>query len=174
MSNFRQQSLPFLALCLLASSYAAAGELLVHKEQRSLTYTGDNITREFRISLGSAPVGAKQQQGDRKTPEGVYYIMNKNPRSQFHLSLGISYPNMDDAREGLRTGLISKKEHAAITRAIRRRLIPPQNTRMGGAIYIHGGGTQTDWTWGCIALDDRDMDFLFQHVRVGDKITILR
>jgi murein L,D-transpeptidase YafK len=163
-----------LCLGLLATLPAAAGELLIHKEKRSLTYTEGNVTREFAISLGSSPVGPKLRQGDRKTPEGVYYIMNKNPKSQFHLSLGVSYPNIEDAREGLRLKLISKGEFAAIEKAIRLRRIPPQNTRMGGAIYIHGGGAQSDWTWGCIALDNRDMDFLFSHVKVGDKVTILK
>jgi murein L,D-transpeptidase YafK len=163
-----------LALCLLAALPAAAGELLIHKEKRSLTYTDGTVTREFQISLGFTPAGPKLQQGDGKTPEGVYFVTHKNPKSNFHLSLGISYPNVDDAREGLRSGLISRREYAAIEKAIRRHLTPPQNTRMGGAIYIHGGGARWDWTWGCIALSNEDMDFLFQHVTAGDKVTILK
>lgn len=169
------------AICLLAAAlglpaarHAAAAELLIHKEQRSLTYTDGKITREFPIRLGFTPTGPKLKQGDGKTPEGVYFITHKNPNSSFHLSLGISYPNRDDAREGLRTKLISRAEYAAIEKAIRLHRTPPQNTRLGGAIYIHGGGTQRDWTWGCIALSDADMDFLFEHVAAGDKVTILK
>lgn len=166
--------LPFLALGLMAAQTAMAAELLIHKEQRSLTYTDGSITRDFPIRLGFTPVGPKLKQGDGKTPEGVYYIMNKNPRSAFYLSLGVSYPNAEDAQEGLRAGLISKKEYAAIQRAIRLHRMPPQNTKMGGAIYIHGGGTQSDWTWGCVALNNEDISFLFSHLQVGDKVTITK
>lgn len=163
-----------LALCLPAARQAVAGELLIHKEKRSLTYTEGTVTREFPVALGFTPTGAKEKQGDGKTPEGVYYIMNKNPKSSFYLSLGVSYPNIDDAKAGLRARLISKAQYAAIEKAIRRHLIPPQGTRLGGAIYIHGGGTQKDWTWGCIALSDEDIAFLYQHVKVGDKVTIVK
>jgi murein L,D-transpeptidase YafK len=113
-------------------------------------------------------------QGDRKTPEGSYYITHKNAKSQFYLSLGISYPNLDDARAGLRAGLISKSEFARIETANKHKKLPPQGTRLGGDIFIHGGGAQLDWTWGCIALNNQDMDFLFTHVAVGDKVTILK
>ncbi|HEY5994580.1 MAG TPA: L,D-transpeptidase family protein [Gallionellaceae bacterium] len=157
-----------------ATRQATAAELLVHKEKRSLTYTDGTVTRDFKVSLGFTPTGPKLEQGDGKTPEGVYYIAHKNPNSSFHLSLGVSYPNVDDAQAGLRAKLISKKEYAAIVQAIRQHRMPPQNTRMGGAIYIHGGGSQSDWTWGCIALNNEDIDFLYQHVKAGDKVTILK
>lgn len=161
-------------LFLLAASDVAASDLLISKEKRSLEYREDGVSREFKISLGSEPIGPKSKQGDRKTPEGVYFVSLKNAKSLFYLSLGISYPNIDDAREGLRAGLISKKEYARIEKANRRRSLPPQNTRLGGDIFIHGGGTQSDWTWGCIALNNEDMTFLFKHVKVGDKVTILK
>ncbi len=167
---------PFAALLFLLHSAgdAIAGELLIHKEKRSLTYTDGTVSRDFPIALGFTPTGAKEKQGDGKTPEGVYYIMNKNPKSSFYLSLGISYPNVDDAKAGLRARLISKTQYAAIEKAIRLGRIPPQGTPLGGAIYIHGGGTQSDWTWGCIALSNEDVTFLYQHVKVGDKVTILK
>ena len=163
-----------LLFCLLLGHSAAGGELIIEKEKRRLQYKEGNVMREFQVSLGFSPIGHKLRQGDGKTPEGVYYIMNKNPKSSFYLSLGISYPNIDDARAGLRAKLISRAQYTAIEQAIRRQRIPPQGTRLGGAIYIHGGGAQTDWTWGCVALNNEDMAFLFQHVQVGDKVTIVR
>lgn len=159
---------------LLATVDAAAAELIISKGKRSLEYKDGSVSHMFPIGLGSAPFGPKAMQGDRKTPEGSYYVTHKNSRSQFYLSLGISYPNLEDAKAGLRAGLISKSEYARIETANRERKLPPQGTRLGGDIFIHGGGAQSDWTWGCIALNNKDMDFLFAHVVVGDKVTILK
>lgn len=163
-----------LIVCLLAVVDAAAAELVISKAKRSLEFKGDGVSRVFPIGLGSAPVGRKSRQGDRKTPEGLYYVTHKNSRSRFYLSLGVSYPNIDDATEGLRSGLISSSEYASIEKANRQGRQPPQNTRLGGDIFIHGRGAQSNWTWGCIALNDADMAFLFEHVGVGDRITILK
>jgi murein L,D-transpeptidase YafK len=159
---------------LLATVDAAAAELIVSKSKRSLEFKEGSVSHVFPIGLGSAPFGPKSIQGDRKTPEGTYYVTRKNPRSQFYLSLGISYPNLQDAKTGLRAGLISKNEYASIETANKERKLPPQGTRLGGDIFIHGGGASSDWTWGCIALNNEDMDFLFAHVAVGDEVTILK
>lgn len=163
---------PALIFLLLAAAHAGAAELVISKAERSLEYRGEGVSRKFPVGLGSAPTGRKSRQGDRKTPEGVYFITQKNTRSQFYLSLGISYPNIEDAKAGTRSRLISNKEYTAIETAIRQRRLPPQNTALGGDIFIHGGGSQSDWTWGCIALNNADIAFLFKHVRVGDKVTI--
>lgn len=89
------------------------------------------------------------RQGDRRTPEGEFYIFTKNDKSAFYLSLGVSYPNIEDAERGLRDGMITRGQHDAIVRATRNKRTPPQNTRLGGTIYIHGNGASSDWTWGC-------------------------
>jgi murein L,D-transpeptidase YafK len=159
-------------ILLLTGSSGIAAELTVSKAERRIEFKGDGMTRRFPIGLGTTPVGPKSRQGDRKTPEGSYVITHKNSNSQFYLSLGISYPNLDDAQAGLRAGLLSKGEYARIEAANKRGVLPPQNTRLGGDIFIHGNGAQSDWTWGCIALNDVDMKFLFDHVKVGDRITI--
>jgi len=159
---------------LLVAIDAAAAELIISKANRTLEFKNGSVSHVFSIGLGSAPVGPKAVQGDRKTPEGDYYITHKNSKSQFYLSLGISYPNLQDAKAGLRTGLISASEYALIETANKQRKLPPQGTRLGGDIFIHGGGAQSDWTWGCIALNNKDMDFLFAHVAAGDKVTILK
>ncbi len=130
------------------------------------------MVRTYHVGLGLNPVPDKIRQGDRATPEGDFYIFTKNDKSAFYLSLGISYPNAEDAARGLRDGLISRKQHDAIVKAINRKATPPQNTALGGDIYIHGNGASSDWTWGCVALENEDIRELFSAVVVGTPVTI--
>lgn len=147
--------------------------IVVLKSKRKLElYSDGAIVRVYKIGLGLNPIDDKQRQGDRATPEGDFYIFTKNDRSAFYLSLGISYPNIEDAERGLRDRLINRAQHDAIVRAIRRKTTPPQNTRLGGDIYIHGNGAGSDWTWGCVALENDDMRELFTVATVGMPVTI--
>ncbi|HVF90073.1 MAG TPA: L,D-transpeptidase [Blastocatellia bacterium] len=148
-------------------------KIVVSKSRRRLDlYSGGEIVRSYRVGLGLDPVNDKLRQGDRRTPEGSFYIFIKNPNSSFYLSLGLSYPDIEDAERGLREGLISRAQRDLIARAIRRKERPPQNTPLGGDIFIHGNGSQSDWTWGCIALDDKDMKELFEAVPVRTPVEI--
>src|SRR5262249_36684006 len=128
------------------------------------------LAKTYSIALGNTPTGAKGKQGDGATPEGEYYITHKNPKSNFYLSLGISYPNINDADAGLKNGLITETQHETIVTAIKHKEKPPQNTRLGGDIFIHGGGTGKlfglikDWTLGCVALENEDIKELFETV----------
>ncbi|NHZ36439.1 L,D-transpeptidase family protein [Massilia rubra] len=160
-----------LFLCALTVP-AWAAQITVYKAKRVLEYKGDGATRTYKIGLGGSPVGRKLRQGDRKTPEGSYVITHKNPQSQFYLSLGISYPNLDDAALGHKAGLISTQQYTAMTTAIQQGRAPSQHTPLGGDIFIHGKGAGSDWTWGCIALDDKQMRELYELVRPGDKVSI--
>ncbi|NHZ62511.1 L,D-transpeptidase family protein [Massilia genomosp. 1] len=163
-----------LALFLCVASGAAwAAQITVYKAKRVLEYKGDGVARTYKIGLGGSPVGRKLRQGDRKTPEGSYVITHKNPQSQYYLSLGISYPNLDDAALARKAGVISGAQQAAIETAIQQGRAPSQQTPMGGDIFIHGKGAGSDWTWGCIALDDKQMRELYELVRPGDKVSIL-
>lgn len=147
--------------------------ILVKKAERKLfLYSGNKLVRTYRIGLGLSPVGDKVRQGDRRTPEGDFYIFTKNDKSAFYLSLGISYPNAAHAERGLRDGLITKAEYDSITRALKAKEAPPQNTRLGGDIYIHGNGASSDWTWGCVALENRDVHELFAAIPVGTPVRI--
>lgn len=149
--------------------------IVVHKSLRSLeVYKGSERLISFQIVLGSVPVGDKELEGDGRTPEGDFYIFTRNPNSRYHLSLAISYPNAAAASRGLARGLITEEEHGAIIEAERTRGRPPQKTRLGGEIYIHGGGTACDWTDGCIALSDDDMSELFELIPVGTSVKILK
>lgn len=129
----------------------------IHKSQRKmyLLHHGQ-VLKTYGVGLGSNPVGHKQFEGDAKTPEGVYYIDRRNPNSAFHLSLGISYPNDADR---------------AFARA--------QGKSPGGDIFIHGRagkhtlrGRGRDWTDGCIAVTDREMEDIYAMVRQGTPIAI--
>lgn len=158
--------------------------ILVKKAERKLyLYRSENgkekLAKSYQIALGDNPTGTKRRQGDGATPEGDYYITHKNARSRFYLSLGVSYPNIADADEGLKNGLITKAQHQVIVAAIRNKTKPPQNTRLGGDIFIHGGGTGKlfgairDWTLGCVALENEEIKELFETIPVKTPVRIV-
>jgi murein L,D-transpeptidase YafK len=132
------------------------GILIKKSEGEMALISNGRKVREYEIDLGFAPEGDKKMQGDGKTPEGTYYIDRKNPQSQFYLSLGISYPNEADRAEARAMG------------------VSP-----GGDIFIHGQGrygqgkSGIDWTWGCIAVTDIEMQEVFALVDIGTPVTIL-
>ncbi len=122
-----------------------ADHVVVHKSQRRMDLLhGHTVLRSYRVALGFNPVGPKQQEGDSRTPEGRYLLTRRNPRSEYFLSIQVSYPNDKD-----------------LQRAHRLQLTP------GGSIMIHGLPNelrrepsyyeQRDWTDGCIAVSDSDM-----------------
>lgn len=151
-----------------------APRIVVKKAERRLfLYDGNKLVKTYRIGLGLSPTGDKVRQGDRRTPEGDFYIFTRNDKSAFYLSLGVSYPNAPHANRGLRDGLISKSQHDTIMRALKLKKTPPQNTGLGGDIYIHGHGAGSDWTWGCVALENDDIRELFNAAPVGTPVTIL-
>lgn len=150
-------------------------EIVIRKSARVLeVYDGSRLVRRFSTVLGSSPELDKEIEGDGRTPEGEFYVFVKNPKSRFHLSLGLSYPAADDAERGLADGLISREEYEAIVNAAREKKMPPQKTRLGGEIYIHGGGISRNWTAGCIALENDEMTALFEAIPVGTRVTILK
>ena len=147
--------------------------IVVYKKDRKLEfYSNQTLLRTYRVGLGFSPVADKQREGDGATPEGDFYVFVKNNKSAYYLSLGISYPNDEDAARGLRDGLITKTQHDSIVNAIRKKVAPPQYTKLGGLIYIHGHGAKSDWTWGCVALENADMKELYDAVSIGTPVTI--
>lgn len=138
----------------LLPSAQQADAIHVYKAQRRMDLLRDGrVIVTYRIVLGGAPVGHKRQQGDQRTPEGNYRITYRNDRSRFHLSLRISYPNEADRQQAAARG------------------VDP-----GGDIMIHGAtppGSQADWTEGCIAVTNAEMDAIWQRVPVGTPIRIM-
>ena len=137
----------------LASVSERADEIQVDKSERSMALLRKGkVIKTYRILLGDAPVGHKRQQGDERTPEGRYRITFRNDKSRFHLSLRVSYPDAADREQA------------------RARGVDP-----GGDIMIHGGtppGYWRDWTDGCIALSNRQIEEVWRLVPVGTPITI--
>ncbi len=134
--------------------------IYVSKTERVLKlFAHSRLVKSYAISIGENPVGHKQQQGDNRTPEGLYYINGKNANSSYYKNLGISYPNAND-----------------IAKAKKR------NVQPGGDIKIHGyadehGSTKNKsvkyaYTWGCIGVTNNNMDEIFDWVKVGAKIYI--
>jgi len=147
--------------------------LVVDKTGRTLTVlSAGTVVKVYRIALGRRPDWDKVRQGDNRTPLGHFYVCNKNAQSNFNKALGLSYPNAEDARRGLAVGLITRRQELAILEAVEHGQQPPWNTKLGGQIMIHGGGTARDWTTGCVAMNDSDIDELFPLVPVGTPVVV--
>ncbi len=134
--------------------------MLVFKSKRQLlAYSNGQLMKTYTISLGKNPIGDKEFEGDKKTPEGVYFINAKNPNSGYHKNLGISYPDKDDIAKAKQLGKPT-----------------------GGDVKIHGlrnGSGFTgkfhrwkNWTNGCIALSNQEIDELYTAVKIGTRIEI--
>ena len=140
---------------------AVIDRLVVHKSKRTMSaYSKGKLLKTYPIALGKQPVGHKHFEGDGKTPEGEYRINDRNPNSAYHKNLGVSYPNEAD------------KAYAAA-----------QGKSPGGLIKIHGikngwgsigkRHLQRDWTDGCIAVTDEEIDELYRSVKHNAEIEIL-
>ncbi len=147
---------------LLASSVL----VIAKADRRILHYSGGRLLRDkedrpfcFRVGLGFAPQGHKQQEGDGRTPEGWYRTSDK-PTSQFYGAIAVHYPNEQDAKVGVTAGRITAGQQAAIEASLKNNTKPPQRTALGGEILVHGGGGETDWTLGCVALENGELDRL--------------
>lgn len=137
---------------------AARRLMLFSKGERVPTLSGRDACFPVALAAGYRP-GTKQRQGDLRTPEG-WYRTSDRPWSRFYHALTIDYPAVRDASRGLASGLVSQAQHDAIVQAQREGRLPPMGTPLGGQILIHGGGSGRDWTLGCIALEDEDIDAL--------------
>ncbi|HWN75777.1 MAG TPA: L,D-transpeptidase family protein [Candidatus Udaeobacter sp.] len=153
-------------MCVDAASRIAAqpttnvDRIVIEKSKRTLTLMdGTKIVKTYKVALGGQPVGAKDRQGDHKTPEGIYAVDAKKANSQFYKALHISYPNQTD------------REHA------RKLGVSP-----GGDVEIHGLGAKwgwigakhrlTDWTDGCVAVTNEEIDEIYPQIRVGTPVEI--
>ncbi len=133
-------------------------QVAVYKSQRRMHFiSGTSVVKSYDFGLGFQPVGHKQFEGDGKTPEGVYYVDRFNPRSRYHLSVGISYPNEQDR---------------AFAQALGR--------DPGGDIMFHGRGPEgnakvgsnRDWTVGCITVSDDEIEDIYAMLQPGVPVMI--
>ena len=131
------------------------------------------------VALGRAPIGGKQTRGDQRTPEGNYSVSGPARRSRFHRLIPIDYPSRRDTDSALERGVITAREHARILARRAHDRPPPQDTALGGQLGLHGEGPAwqgesagLDWTYGCIAVRDAEIDFLAQRVKRGTPVWI--
>jgi murein L,D-transpeptidase YafK len=146
--------------CASATNSSLADKIVIVKSTRTMTLLSENkVLKTYKVALGTVPVGPKRVEGDHKTPEGDYVIDAKNAQSRFHLSLHVSYPNAADQQRARKLG-----------------------ARPGGAIMIHGlppafaylGALhrQTDWTDGCIAVSNAEIEEIWKLVPLGTRVEI--
>ncbi len=155
--------------------------ILVDTREKVLSVLeGNSVRRTYReISIGRAGATLNKISGDNKTPLGDFRLVRIEPSSTFHRFLGIDYPTVADAERGLRAATISHEQYTAILQAIKARTIPPQETPLGGYIGIHGVGAgdpsvhqNFNWTQGCIALTNQQIDDLSKWVYLGMRVVI--
>jgi murein L,D-transpeptidase YafK len=158
----------FLVLALLESGLAAhtlppdarADLVVVMKKERTLTLmSGGKVLKVYKIALGGNPVGPKQQEGDHKTPEGTYVLDRRNAKSKYYRSIHISYPNEEDRERAHRLGVSPGGD-------VMVHGLPNGFGWLGAAHRVH------DWTDGCIAVTDQEMDEIWSAVQDGTPIEI--
>lgn len=137
----------------------------VYKSKRLLQVLDDGkVIKIYKMRLGFAPTGHKTTEGDGKTPEGKYVLDWRNPNSQFYKSLHISYPNAHDLAQAKMRGVSAGGDV----------MIHGSAKNLGGSAGqpLYGYMPKADWTWGCIAVSNQDMDELWQNVKDGTEIEI--
>ncbi len=172
------------ALCCGVAAFAAdAGlRIVVSKQHHVVKVVRDGkVLRTFRASFGWGSGGTKETLGDGRTPVGVYRVWEKRPSERFRWFIALSYPGVADADRAFEAGRIDADAWADIFIADRRGEAPPRNTPLGWAIGFHGTGAEgrkaklreiSDWTDGCIALSDSDIDELYMMTPVGTEVEI--
>jgi|GEM_PF-528876 len=164
--------------------------LIAWKSQyRMQLYYSGKLQKTYIIGLGQEPIGHKQQQGDNRTPEGNYRIIQKTvgpfTGGESSAWLGtrwmrLNYPNNADAKSGLDRKLISREEYNRIVSANKAGKEPPKNTKLGGGIGIHGwngswpGDDQQDLTWGCISFQNDQVEDLYDRVGLQTRVIICK
>jgi murein L,D-transpeptidase YafK len=171
------------AFLTMLSSVDGPPSLVVWKSRYTVTlYKGSTPVKTYRAVFGRGYAdGDKERSGDRRTPEGDFYVCSMNNSERFYKFLGLSYPSLKHAVQGLQRGIITRREYGEIERAVVERRQPPWETRLGGAVGIHGRTSEDaaaqnarhNWTDGCIALANADIDELFSIVSLGTPVTIL-
>ena len=140
----------------------------------------DKVKQKFtHVALGRGGVSDNRVQGDDTTPKGTFRIAWINTESRYHLFFGLDYPNKRYAEWAYQSRLIDVDTYFDIRKAVFKNKVPPQNTALGGYIGIHGTGDTNprihrllNWTKGCIALTNKQIEQLAHWVNVGTKVVI--
>ncbi len=160
--------------------------ILVQKSARRLSlYEKGEVVKTFLATVGRNEAKSKVKLGDWATPEGLYRVGKKKPDSKYYMALHINYPNDTDAERGLKMGIISPSEAKAIKSANAKGFLPPQDTRLGCDVEIHGGSNTlkdgddgqprlAGWTRGCVGLRNEDIEAVYAWAEVGTPVVITR
>jgi murein L,D-transpeptidase YafK len=171
------------SLALAGNAIAQSEDIWLRVDTSALTLSvmqGDRILHTYEnIAIGSNGTTREKRVKDEKTPLGEFTIDGIRTSNHFHLFLSINYPNMEHARRGLKNGSISSEEYHAVSEAWRNGESPPQNTSLGGHLGIHGIGAgsleihnNVNWTNGCIAVTNEQVEELAAWVRVGTRVSV--
>lgn len=141
---------------------------------------GERVLSEFDdVSVGRGGVSPLRVQGDNSTPLGDFRVLWINTDSRYHRFYGFDYPTLEHAVPALELGLIDKPTYGAIAEAADRQRLPPQDTALGGNLGIHGLGNGDlriheafNWTNGCIALTNEQINALDPWIRVGTRVVV--
>lgn len=157
--------------------------VVIYKSSKTLKLMqDDNVVQQFTIAYGKGGKDTKRIMGDKKTPIGTYTVSDVRKSSRFYYFMQFNYPNLLDAWYGYQNKVINETQFDRVTSAIKKRQLPPQDTELGGYIGIHGLGNISDdkltihenvnWTDGCIAITNEEIDYLKEYVGVGTKVVI--
>lgn len=184
LSVLLQRMLAGFLLSFLTMSYAGSDPefwLLVDTQALTLTVMQDDRPQLTLHNISLGRYGSKQdkQRGDNTTPLGRFRIIGIRRHADFHRFISLDYPSVERANRGYQDGLINQSELQMIVAAHRRGDMPPQGTVLGGHIGIHGLGRgdpklheAVNWTKGCVALSDAQVDTLLPWVQAGMRVEI--
>lgn len=143
-------------------------------------WSGRKHLKTYPVALGGSPRGAKEREGDQRTPEGTFLLIPHHPSPGFGRCFYVCYPGRLDARRGLTAGLIDRAMARRIQQALARGQLPPYKTPLGGLILIHGtrdrsraGLTRSNWTAGCIAMENDDLIELLATFQPSDRPMVI-
>lgn len=151
----------FFSFAAVAVQTPMVDRVLILKAERKLyLMSGEKQVKAYKIALGFEPVGAKEKQGDGKTPEGIYKISGRNPKSQYHKALRVSYPSAKDWSNAKKKGIRDPGGDIMI------------HGLPNGMGYIGGAHVLSDWTLGCIAVTSDEIDEMWVLVKDGTVVEI--
>ncbi len=178
---FRFLLVVFAVSMLISTAAIAENQVQIDTQTETLTVLDDDkpILVLDQISIGRFGARQDKRVGDGMTPLGEYRVISIKQSKRFHFFIGLDYPSVADANRGLENGIITPSQAKAIISAHAKGSLPPQNTSLGGHIGLHGVGmgdpdvhARYNWTQGCIAITNAQLDQLLPLVRVGTRVEI--
>jgi len=163
--------------------------IVVKHKYKLFFYENKKLKKVYEVGLSQSPIGDKKLRGDNKVPEGEYHIIQKAVGpfpGKYGAYLGrrwmrVSYPNIKDAKSGLKRKVITKKQYNQIVTATKKKKMSLKNTALGGGIGIHGwadygwrNDENRDLTWGCIVMHNYDIEEFYREIKLFIKILIVK